>query len=296
MILPFRSLGAFLCLTTCSTAAMAQDSRVLRDVAYVAAGHAEQRLDLTLPTGTRYATMIFVHGGSLLEAGERRSSDAYRSICGPFVAAGAACATIDYRLAPSFRWPAMPEDVAQAVRWVRDAVAQRSGDATRLFLFGHSSGCLLVANLAANPKYLARVGMSPSDIAGIVPMGCLLNFPDTVGRGLTPERVREGFARDQSGVKVFGTADNFVGANVQRQLGPHVPPMLVVAAHEEWFHPPILEQAAKVVRTLIDLGRPAELLLVPGTHMSSIAGVAAGDSTFARIWRFMVDPKAVDRH
>jgi acetyl esterase/lipase len=43
---------------------------------------------------------------------------------------------MDYRLAPTHRWPAMPDDVAAAVRWLKDSVAARGGDPARFFSSG----------------------------------------------------------------------------------------------------------------------------------------------------------------
>src|SRR5205085_12498504 len=111
--------------------------------AYVDAPTPEQHFDVFWPAGPPKATVLFIHGGNLLESGERRSSPAYRNVCKPFVAAGIACASMDYRLFPSYRWPAMPEDVASAVAALRPRIVEHHGDPGRLFLSGHSSGCHL---------------------------------------------------------------------------------------------------------------------------------------------------------
>ncbi len=145
-----------------------------RAVPYVANGTTDQVLDLHVPAAKSFPTVIFIHGGSLQESGERRTSEIYAGVCPPLAAAGIGCATIDYRLAPSAKWPAMPQDAAAAVRWVKDHIAERGGDPSRLVLFGHSSGCQLAAVLGTNPKYLAGVGLKTSDIAGVVAMGCVL--------------------------------------------------------------------------------------------------------------------------
>lgn len=45
-----------------------------------------------------------------------------------------------YRLAPRHTWPAAQEDIAAAVRWVRQNIASQGGDPRRIFLMGHSAG------------------------------------------------------------------------------------------------------------------------------------------------------------
>ncbi|MEN8377009.1 MAG: alpha/beta hydrolase, partial [Gemmatimonadota bacterium] len=113
---------------------LAAQSSVERDVSYVTEGTEDQRLDLFLPEAAGFPTVIFLHGGSLRENGERRSSELYARVCEPFVGAGFGCANADYRLAPTHQWPAMPEDVAAAIKWVSDNIGSRGGDPERLFL------------------------------------------------------------------------------------------------------------------------------------------------------------------
>ena len=213
----------------------------------------------------------------------------------PFVAEGIACASMDYRLSPSFQWPAMPDDVAHAVRAVRELVRKCGGD-PRLFLFGHSSGCQLAAVVGTNPTYLGAVGLSPADLAGIVLMGCTLDRYDAAVRGVTAEGLRAPFARDAGEVALYGTPENWIAANPAHHLGPHVPPTLVVLARNERFHPAILEQGARFVGLLLDAEVPADLVIVPGTHYSSIGDLGKqGDPTFDAIRRFIADPQAAGR-
>src|SRR5215470_5136324 len=102
--------------------------RVEHNIPYRPNASAEQHLDLYAPTGAAQAPVVlFIHGGSLEEAGDRRTTPLYAPLCPGLVARGIVCATMDYRLAPSFRWPAMPEDVAAAVRWLSDSIAARGG-------------------------------------------------------------------------------------------------------------------------------------------------------------------------
>jgi len=277
--------------TACAGLAAAPPSTApesLRDVAYVADPHSEQHLDFSWPNGTPPATVLFVHGGSLQESGERRDSAPYRGVCGPFLAAGYACASTDYRLAPSFTWPVMAEDVAAAVAKVRALVAARGGDPDRLFLFGHSSGCTIVAELGTNPAYLATVGLAPTELAGVVAMGCVLDNHDLALRGATADRIRERFQADSDSVRTFGTAEAYLSANPSFYVSSSSAPTLVIVAEGERVHPPILEQGARFVRLLDEAGVFGELVIVPGTHMTSIAAVAEpGDPTFAAILRFL---------
>lgn len=291
----WESAGLLLAATTLfAGSGFAQGPAVPGTIAYADGAHPEQVLDLWWPDARPDATVLFVHGGSLDESGERRTSSMYRDVCRPFLAAGFACASTDYRLAPSFQWPAMPLDVAEAVAKVREAVAERGADPGRLVLFGHSSGCHLAAVLGTNPTYLETVGLSPGDLAGLVLMGCTLDRFDTALRGATPETIREPFERDASDVARFGTAENWIAANPAHHVGPHVPPTLVVLGDRERFFPPILEQGARFVRQLLEADVPAEIAVFPGTHRSVVENLGEpGDPVFEAIAAFVRDPATV---
>ena len=58
-----------------------------------------------------------------------------------------------HRLAPAHPWPAGPEDVAGAVRWVLGNIAAHGGDPKRVFLCGHSAGGTHVASYAVMPQF-----------------------------------------------------------------------------------------------------------------------------------------------
>jgi acetyl esterase/lipase len=272
-------------------------SGVERDIAYLPGATPDQRLDLYLPQAARgFPTVVFFHGGSLQESGERSSSPMYAHVCEPFVRSGVACATVDYRLAPAYKWPAMPDDAAAAFHWVKTNIAARGGDPARVFVFGHSSGCHLAAILGANPKYLAKVGLEPSAIAGVVAMGCTLAPLEAFTSQVPMAELRRRWESQADERATYASFDDWLDFDPSRFLGPHMPPTLVVVAQAERFFPAILEQGAKFVRRLLELDRPADLVLVPGKHISSIQNInAPGDPTFAAIKKFIDDPSAAGR-
>jgi acetyl esterase/lipase len=284
------AFGIWLCAVQAASAEPATEASS-RNIPYVEKGGPEQVMDLSWPGAKPKATVLFIHGGSLEEAGERRTSPPYRNVCKPFVAAGIACASMDYRLSPSYSWPAMPNDVAAAVAKLRQLVAERGGDPQRIFLFGHSSGCQLAAVLGTNAIYLKTVGLTPADLAGVIAMGCTLDREDAALRGITADAIREPFSRDRGEVAKYGTAENWLAANPAGSIGPHVSPTLVVVAQAERFMPAVLEQGARFVRRLLELGIAADLVIVPGKHMDSIAALEKpGDPTFQAIRRFIEHP------
>ncbi|PYQ15072.1 MAG: hypothetical protein DMH00_00035 [Acidobacteria bacterium] len=142
----------------------AASARVESDLPYVPGGGPKQQLDLYLPASRNFPSLLFVHGGSL-SAGDRKE-DPYLHVCEPIREAGIGCASISYRLFPLVGWPAPVQDVASAFAWLKQNIRSRGGDPERLFLAGHSSGCMLVALVGADPKYLETHGLMPRDVAG----------------------------------------------------------------------------------------------------------------------------------
>jgi acetyl esterase/lipase len=272
--------------------------RVERRIPYRTNPTREQFLDLYSPAATRRAPVVlFVHGGSLEEAGERRDSPMYAPVCPGLASRGILCATMDYRLAPTYRWPAMPEDVAAAVQWLKDSVSQRGGDPDRIVLVGHSSGCHLAALVALDSTYFAEQGLRPGTVAGVVAMGCTLAPWDTGGRGVGQRQLEQTFARDEAERRVYGSLAWRLRANPTAWVGPRAPPFLVLVAESERFMPSILEEGARFVRLLRELGRPADLRILNGRrHVTTTTGFAdPADMVANLVAGFVRDPTAVTR-
>jgi acetyl esterase/lipase len=255
----------------------------------------EQHLDLYTPAGAAHAPVVlFLHGGSLNEAGERRRSPMYAPVCRGLVARGMVCATSDYRLWPSFQWPAMPEDVAAAVRWLKDSVAGHGGDPNRIFLVGHSSGCFLAALVAVDSIYLAQSGLKTDAVAGVVAMGCTLAPWDTTGKGLSQTKLAQQFARDDTDRQLYGTLSWRLRANPTAWVGPTAPPFLVLVAESERFFPSILEEGAHFVCRMRELERSADIRILPGRrHITTTTGFQDPTDLVANlVAEFVRDPKA----
>jgi hypothetical protein len=94
----------------------------------------------------------------------------------------------------------------------------------------------------------------------------------------------------------YASADDRLDSDPSRFIDANTPPMLVVCAQAERFFPAILEQGAKLVRRLLEMQRPADLVIVPGRHVTSIQNITqAGDPTLAAILAFIDRPDATGR-
>lgn len=100
-------------------------------------------LDLRIPDGAGpFPVIVYLHSGAWI-TGDRTGGPAIRQ-----ASRGYAVASIDYRLAPQYVWPAQLDDCKAAVRWLRAHAQQYRLDPARVGVFGASAGGHLAAMLA----------------------------------------------------------------------------------------------------------------------------------------------------
>jgi alpha-L-fucosidase 2 len=109
------------------------------------------KLDAWAPEGKGpFPTAIIVHGGGWI-GGDKRI-EWVQPLFEPLQKAGFAIFTINYRLTPQSRYPAMMQDLAAAVRWVKDNAKKYKADKRRIALIGESAGGHMVAYHATKVK------------------------------------------------------------------------------------------------------------------------------------------------
>ena len=77
---------------------------------------------------------------------------------------------VNYRLAPRVKAPAYIEDAAAAVAWVFKHIGNYGGDASQIFLSGHSAGGYLAMMTGLDKQYLASHDIDADSIAGLIPL------------------------------------------------------------------------------------------------------------------------------
>ncbi|ABC28420.1 Esterase/lipase [Hahella chejuensis KCTC 2396] len=113
-----------------------------QDMAYVSNGHAQQKLDLYLPSaGKNIPLIIWIHGGGWM------NGDKVKGVPIDYVDEGYAVASLNYRLSNVAKFPAQLEDVKAAVRWLRANAKQYDIDPDRIGAWGASAGGHLAALL-----------------------------------------------------------------------------------------------------------------------------------------------------
>jgi len=102
-----------------------------------------------------HPAVVFFHGGGWVICSLDTHDNLARDICR---AADAVVVSVDYRMAPEYRYPTAVHDSFAATRWVADNAASLDVDATRLALCGDSAG----GNLSAVVSQMARDSGGPA--------------------------------------------------------------------------------------------------------------------------------------
>jgi acetyl esterase len=144
----------------------------------VAGGEITVRIYRAGPSDKPQACHLFFHGGGFW-MGTLAQGDA----AGRAIANGAECivVSVDYRLAPEYKFPTAAEDAYAALLWVAENCAEQGIDPSKISVGGGSAG----GNLAAAVSLMARDRSGPKIVLQVleIPVTDLssdeaLEFPD----------------------------------------------------------------------------------------------------------------------
>jgi alpha-L-fucosidase 2 len=135
-----RTLISILAMAGAFTLAAAPLDR--KDVEYGHPGGKALLLDLHVPDGEGpFPAAILVHGGGFDEGSK---STNVRPLFEPLANAGFAWFSIDYRLAPDFKFPSAGDDLNSAIRWVKAHATEYRVNIAKIVIIGESAGGFLV--------------------------------------------------------------------------------------------------------------------------------------------------------
>jgi acetyl esterase/lipase len=148
------------------TEAAAQPRRIT--AVYKRVGNLDIQADVYRPAGEAVCpVLLWIHGGALI-MGDRGGVD--RRIRTPFLKAGYAIVSIDYRLAPETKLPQIIEDLRDAYTWLHDRGPKLFNvDTSRIAVAGGSAGgyLTLMTGFCVKPRPAALVSLwGYGDIAG----------------------------------------------------------------------------------------------------------------------------------
>ena len=194
---------------------------------------------------------LYVHGGGMT-AGDK--SDLNPLFLHALASDGYAVASLNYRLAPQFHFPAQIEDVKCAIRYLRDRAPVYGLNAHEVFAFGTSVGGELVAIAALTGSRSAfDVGpyaAEPSGLSAAVDMFGPANLTQAAS-GFTSADIAQVFGDNRREV---------VLASPTHYVRPGAPPMLLVQGVDDTTVRK--SQSMQLSRDLAAAGDPTQLILV----------------------------------
>lgn len=123
--------------------------------------------DLYRPLDVEHpAVVLVIHGGGWIKGS--RQEDYVQAICRHLVSQGFAALAVDYRLAPAYRFPAQLDDLAEALRWLRQAGPRLGLDTRQVGVWGYSAGAHLASMISTRAQALpigaVVAGGTPADL------------------------------------------------------------------------------------------------------------------------------------
>ncbi|PHQ28845.1 alpha/beta hydrolase [Leeuwenhoekiella nanhaiensis] len=136
------------------------------DITYIkgdyTASAEEPKLNIFKPKDSLnpHDVLIFVHGGNWNSG----NKETYSVVGRNFARKDYVAVVPGYTLSPYVNYDGMTREIAEAIRWTHENIANYGGKPDRIFLMGHSAGGHLVALAAMSPDYLNN----PDYIKGII--------------------------------------------------------------------------------------------------------------------------------
>jgi arylformamidase len=218
----------------------------LTDLAY--GPDSKQKLDVYLPNRASHVpVIIMVHGGAWM-IGDKKNSGVVKNKINYWVQQkDTILVSVNYRLVPNVTPLQQAEDVAAAIAYTQQHLAEWGGDNRKVTLMGHSAGAHLVALLAANPGFAINYGAQPWQSTVVLDSAAL----DIVA---TMQRKHYRFYD-----KAFGTDMSLWNATSPfHQLNRAATPMLLVCSSQRPDKP--CDQAQTFATAARTMGITAELL------------------------------------
>ncbi|QDV69209.1 Carboxylesterase NlhH [Rosistilla carotiformis] len=135
----------------------------------------------------RCPIVLVIHGGAWM-SGDKALPGTYARM---FAENGIAAVSINYRLAPTDKFPAQLDDVRKALAWIHDQAAANRWDLQRLGMFGYSAGAHLSCMIAMLADESAETVAKTTQLSADDPLWRKQPRPIAVAAGGTPTDFRD---------------------------------------------------------------------------------------------------------
>jgi arylformamidase len=241
---------------------------VKRTMPYADPAQELQTLDVYAPPNAKNLPVVFwIHGGGW-QGGDKSDVQVKPQA---FMDKGFVFVSTNYRLLPKVDMATIVRDVAKAIRWVHEHIAEYGGDPQRLLVMGHSAGAQLAALICTDERYLQGEGLSLAIIKCCVPVdGDTYDIPAMIETAETRWRVhglpkatfghREKFGNDPAKHRDFSAVTHVA-------KGKGIPPFFILHVAG---HPDTTAQALRLGNVLKEAGIPTTVFAGRETTHSKI--------------------------
>ncbi|HEX9388234.1 MAG TPA: alpha/beta hydrolase [Anaerolineales bacterium] len=231
----------------------------MTDITYCTAEPSSQKMDVYFPdSGGPWPALVYVHGGSWMH-GDKSEALMFAA---SMTSQGYLVVSINYRLYPPGRFPAMIEDVKCAVRSLRAHASEYNLDLNRIGAVGVSAGGHLVSLLGTSDQSAGwDVGEYPdqsSRVQAVVAMAPVTDLSRNFPNADIEAMKRVGFGED-----------NVAQASPITHVTSDDPPFLLIHGDRDEVVP--YEQSQLMYDRLVQMNVPAQLVIVKNARHSFTA-------------------------
>ena len=220
-----------------------------------------------------FPTLLDLHGG----AWRRKDRLAEEPMDRAIAASGVLVVAVDLRLSEEAPYPASVQDANYGVRWLKSRAAEWNGDASRLGIYGSSSGGHVAELLALRPRdgrYNAiPLPSAPNADATVAYVASRSPISDTVARFQQAEKMKRQAMIENNRI-YFNPWETIHDGNPQeiverRDFVPPLPPLLIMqGALDDNVLPAVQEKFAATYRAA---GGVCELTVFEGCEHEWVA-------------------------
>jgi acetyl esterase/lipase len=263
-------MAKFLCALFVTALSLCCRAEVIRDVAYCTNSDVVLKLDLYLPEKKSTKPMplaVFVHGGGWV-GGSKKGGLWMQSVKDELNKRGYVVASVDYRLAPQYKWPLFMNDVKCSIRFLRANAKKYHIDPKHVGAWGTSAGGHLVAMLGTTDKKDKLEGdhykSESSAVQAVVDMFGPSDLPLLVSDHQHVQRANIVFSVDLQEKGMTNDATLKQASPVEHVSKKSAPTLIIQGDQDPTVHP---NQAEVFFDKLKKTGVPARLIMVKnGTH------------------------------
>ena len=135
--------------------------KIIKDIIYSECKNCQ--LDVYLPESDKFSTLVYFHGGGLINGDKNEAAILSEYL----VKHNVAVVSANYRMYPDAKFPEYIEDAAECVSWVFSNI-KKYGNCENIYVGGSSAGAYISMLLSFDSRYLSLHGLSHTDIKGYV--------------------------------------------------------------------------------------------------------------------------------